>query len=575
MKTPRVLYHTRSTVYTCELETCPQCNGSLVERGYQSGFKTVQTMTEVLTIAQRPKRCADMRCPSQEQTLRSAQWQQIAPWYCTYGYDVIAQIGWERQDRSMQFADIHVSLASRLQISESQVRYLYHQKYLPLLACLERQQLDQLQALSEQAGLILTMDGLAPEGGEPQLWVVRELRTGLTVRSGWLSTQDEDTFVNFLRPIVELGLRVTATLSDKQRGLMPALGVVFPTAKHGLCQVHYLNNAATPVAEADEQMKMTLRQDVRDKVGKLIRQEKVAQVPGVLTVTGLLPSPLAGASEAQSQTSVPAQPPSDMPDPGAKEREAIIRDILRRVRYLLTLKGRPPFRLAGIEMFERLNEVLTCLDQLLQHQAESRLLQLQQGLRQSLSAVHQDYLTLDKAAGWLQHIADLLDPQGKPARTGAEVRQELWTYLNQIQDESNDSPQLRSFCATIHQYSLSYESGLFHTYDLPGLPRTNNARESEFRDLIRRLLCTTGQKGLTRRIIQRYGAWELIPRLPTLNDTIIALSHVHTRDLVEELQRLREHRSRFRLHVRSAKQSRAQLAQLVKRWGALPTTRGP
>jgi hypothetical protein len=575
MKTPRELYHPKPTVYTCELETCLICGGPLVEWGYQSGAKTVQSMTKMLTIAQRPKRCADPQCPWHTRVLKSARWQQIAPWYCTYGYDVIAQIGWERQMYPRQFADIHAALSARFHIGESEVRYLYHQKYLPLLACLERQQIDRLKEVAKQSGLLLTLDGLAPEGGEPQLWLVRELQTGLTVRCGWLSMQDHTTFVNFLQPIADLGLRVAATLSDKQRGLMPALDIVFPTAKHGLCQTHYLKNAATPVAEADEKMKVALRQDVRDKVGSLIRQEKVAEAPGVLTVTGLLPSPLPGAAEAQSEATVPAQCQAVTPDGDARERETIVQDLLRRVRYLLTLKGRPPLRLAGIEMFERLNEVLTCLDQLLQHQDEPRLRELQQGLKQALATARQDYQTLNQAAGWLQHIADLLDPQDKPARTGDQVRQELWVYLDQIHKESNVLPQLGKFCATIRQYSRSYDSGLFHTYDVPGLPRTNNARESEFRDLGRRLLSTTGQKGLALRIIQREGAWELIPRLGTLNETITGLSQVGTRDLVDEQQRVRDHRSRFRLHVRSAKQSRSQLAKLVKRWVALPATSGP
>jgi hypothetical protein len=130
-----------------------------------------------------------------------------------------------------------------LQISETQVRSLYHGRYLPLLACHERQAWDQLRAIAVQTGLILTLDGLAPEGGEPQLWVVRELTSGLTLRSGWLAKQDEITFVHFLQPIADLKLRVTAILSDKQRGLVPALAVVFrrptgllPDALPGQCR---------------------------------------------------------------------------------------------------------------------------------------------------------------------------------------------------------------------------------------------------------------------------------------------------------------------------------------------------
>ena len=105
---------------------------------------------------------------------------------------------------------------------------------------------------------------------------------------------------------------------------------------------------------------------------------------------------------------------------------------------------------------------------------------------------------------------------------------------------------------------------------MPSLPRTNNDRESEFRDLNRRLLRTTGQKGLVRRMILRQGAWELIPRPDSLRDTVIALSQVSQEDFRQERQRVRTHRNRFRLHTRSAKQSQKQLEKLAQRRIALP-----
>src|SRR6266704_1875238 len=60
---PQIIYKTTPTVYTCELQTCPRCAEPLVSCHYLSGRKVVQTMTEVLTIAYRPKRCADPQCP--------------------------------------------------------------------------------------------------------------------------------------------------------------------------------------------------------------------------------------------------------------------------------------------------------------------------------------------------------------------------------------------------------------------------------------------------------------------------------------------------------------------------------
>jgi hypothetical protein len=426
--------------------------------------------------------------------------------------------------------------------------------------------MEELKAISEQTGLILSTDGLAPEGGEPQLWVVRELQLGLTLRSGWLSQQDQDAFVNFLQPIADLGLRVVAVMSDKQRGLELAVPIVFPYAKHGFCQMHYLKNAAGLVAEEDQAMKVTLRKGVRSEVGELIRREQVEK-PGVLTVTGLVPTPVQGPQE---QTEPESQDSPTVPDPIVQEHEAIVQDLLRRVRYLLTLKGRPPFRLAGIEMFERLTEVKTCLDTLLCHRMDLRLLQLCQGLHDALLSVQGDYTELRQAADWLEHIADLLDPEGKPDRSGDQVRRELLSYLDDIDQQSQDSLRLHRFYNKIHQTTLNYSPGLFHCYDIPGLPRTNNDRESDFRDLNRRLLSTTGQKGLVKRIIQREGAWELIPRPDSLRDTISALSHVDPDEFSQERQRIRQHRARFRLHTRSAKQARAQLKQLVHRWQALP-----
>ena len=67
-------------------------------------------------------------------------------------------------------------LAAQVRISVSHVGYLYQQVYLPLLACHERQHRDHLaQIAKQQGGLIVALDGLAPQGGKPQIWLIREL----------------------------------------------------------------------------------------------------------------------------------------------------------------------------------------------------------------------------------------------------------------------------------------------------------------------------------------------------------------------------------------------------------------
>lgn len=204
-------------------------------------------------------------------------------------------------------------------------------------------------------------------------------------------------------------------------------------------------------------------------------------------------------------------------------------------------------------MHTRLQEVAACLDELIQYHPEARLLELQAGLQKALTATCPEYNELCQAATWLADLAKVLDPDEKPARTGAQVRTEWQACLTHIETQGQSSSRLQDFSTKIRKVSRSYAPGLFHTYDVPGLPRTNNHCESEFRELRRRLLSTTGQVGATKRILLREGAWELIPGPGSFAETVAAISHVEYDEFLQERQRVRMHRAPFRLHTRSAK----------------------
>ena len=97
MRTRRVLYPGAGEIYSCELERCPGCEGEL-QTAYTSKYKTVQTMQEVLRVGQRTKRCNNPACRVCAEIWGSVKWRQLAPVGSTYGYDVIAQIGWQRRE---------------------------------------------------------------------------------------------------------------------------------------------------------------------------------------------------------------------------------------------------------------------------------------------------------------------------------------------------------------------------------------------------------------------------------------------------------------------------------------------
>ena len=144
---------------------------------------------------------------------------------------------------------------------------------------------------------------MAPCGGQPQIWFMRDLSTGLTLRSGWIGTFDKNTFVDFLLPLKTLEWPILAVLSDKQKGLLPAMAEVLPNTPHQLCQPHFLRNLAEPLSTADSSFKVSLRKSVRDEVGELIRSERVINnsQSRLLTMTGLFPDN-EGLESAENQS---------------------------------------------------------------------------------------------------------------------------------------------------------------------------------------------------------------------------------------------------------------------------------
>jgi hypothetical protein len=254
---------------------------------------------------------------------------------------------------------------------------------------------------------------------------------------------------------------------------VPAVATALPDSRHQFCQVHYLRHLAEPLAAADAAFKSELRKTVR------------AQVGDILPATPLSPS----AAPAVS-------PPASTP-----EADEVLTHLVGHTRYWLTLKGRPPFCLAGLETYERLHSVACLSLDLLATRYDPRLAHLYQGLQTALAPFAQTYDTLHQGAAWLRDIAYILEPVPTFLLSAADVAGQLRGYLDTIQRQPKLPPTLETFRRHLDTVSRSYWPGLFHCYEVPGLPRTNNELESHFRETRRRLLQITGQQGQTQRTL--------------------------------------------------------------------------
>jgi hypothetical protein len=269
-------------------------------------------------------------------------------------------------------------------------------------------------------------------------------------------------------------------------------------------------------------MKTELRKAVRDQIGELIRQpvRMDASAKGVLTVTGILGSPLSGDGADSDEPGGIAAP--------QRQVDEVIRSLLTHTRYLLTLKGRPPFNLAGLETYERLHHVAQVSFDLLTHRLDWRLVAFYQGLQTALAPFAPRYQDLDQGAVWLRDIADILGLSGDPPLRSTQVAGWLQGYLDSLMRHDIESSFLSDFALHLNTVSQSYWAGLFHCYEVEGLTRTNNDLESHFRDTQHRLLRTTGQKGGTRWALHRLGGMGT-PEAPTFRGRRARSPETHLR----------------------------------------------
>ena len=264
---------------------------------------------------------------------------------CTYGREVIAQIGWWRERQRLDRCQIHEALQSKVQISEREIDYLYN-RYEVLRGCAEQLKAPAIaKAAQEHGGLIIEFDGMSPEGASEQLWVVREHRLNITLVGAWLQKVDHLSLAELFAPVLALQLPILATVSDKQPCVEKVLELVLPTVPHLWCQSHYLGHTMEPVYERDMALKTELRQEIRKEIRQVIAevlaQGTDSETPIQLVSGALVDQPF----------------PPQSADPALIKPDQVVRELVLDLKQALNHKGRSPFNLSGVPMFSDLLEI--------------------------------------------------------------------------------------------------------------------------------------------------------------------------------------------------------------------------
>jgi len=249
--------------FVCELECCPKCGERLSSEGCAAhSDKTVQTLDGDFYVVAYSRVCQNAECDAYGTHFHAGGHLRVSPPYSTYGLDVIAFVGIQRDREHKQFAEIQGLLNERgVAINDWSVGRLYR-LFLALVEGTWPQRRERMAAAAaKHGGLILMADGLAPDGEGPQLYVLWEVLSGTPISGMLIDQADTSHLTEWLTGCRELmgDLPVLALLSDKEKALVAALRTVWSEVPHQLCQMHFMKNLSEPVHRADQRLRQTLR----------------------------------------------------------------------------------------------------------------------------------------------------------------------------------------------------------------------------------------------------------------------------------------------------------------------------
>lgn len=191
----------------------------------------------------------------------------------------------------------------------------------------------------------------------------------------------------------------------------------------------------------------------------------------------------------------------------------VVRDIALDLQQTLTRKGRAPFVMSGLPMFDDLAAIQQTLEKCLRVREDPHLRGWHDALMETLPHYQQSFAEVSQALDWVDGIHEVLDvplpTNEEPGLSGNEVALRLAHYLGQLADLSDLSPWQVEVRQELFNRSERYWSGLFPCYDLVGLPATNNDHESLYGQAKRQLRRQRGVSEL-REPLLRHGAWAVI-----------------------------------------------------------------
>lgn len=244
--------------------------------------RTIIGLEETVFLTMIDKKCPSPDCTQPHLRYRDPQEPLWAPSGSHFGLDVILEVGRMRFRKSMSFNSIHGELVERkVPISPMAVQYQCR-KYQALVNC----QISPISgaifnALKKRGFILPIVDGVYFGEGEPVVYLIMDALSGLPLFGSEILVRGKKDLIPFIAQVKQLGLPIIGVVSDKEKGLAPAIAEALSGVPQQFCQRHYLGNVAKPMAKdlagLGEEVEKTEEQ-LREFQRELIRIEAAAKV---------------------------------------------------------------------------------------------------------------------------------------------------------------------------------------------------------------------------------------------------------------------------------------------------------
>lgn len=314
--------------YTALEENCPDCVRRLPV--HQDDSRRVQGLDYQFWLHRRDKRCGKS-CPGHRPLFRAPRDLRVMLPGRIYGLDVTLHVGERHLADGIALAQITRDLNARgLPIDQRHTGRVFRD-FMALTSLAGREDGALCERLRTQGGIVLMCDGVQFEDRSPVLYVAWDAVSGSPLFGERKLYRGEEDLIPLLEGVRDMNVPVIGIVTDKEKGLVPAVQHVFPDTPYQFCHTHFLKNCGKPLETDTSALGTSVRRraEVVRKLGKQVTKGRASEEPG---------------------------------EPSALSEEEMAQEVCELVRVNSRVSGKAPLAPAELNRHERLEQIRTVVD---------------------------------------------------------------------------------------------------------------------------------------------------------------------------------------------------------------------